>query len=485
MKEVKDIVQNTFTLLRTGKNSILFLTSLFLFGGLLSFFYGLFTIPVPGGVLGFYRMEEPTAFEYGYLVFSAVVSALIVTLTVHATRIKIDERVKGKGASALGLTTGIFGAVCPACLGINFLAFGNVFTTQLAFLIPYIFWIQLGGIVLLSVGLYLVAKSAYTKECLVCTVQTGPQNATPTEGERTTTNMSAMSASISPSSGFQKLLPAVLLFVLFIFVYQVGNMYAQNTGNARGETSGNILTTEDGRKIDIEEVIQKVTPDEGFQTQVRWGDVVPKMIETGVLDPQKLETILKNRYGQEMKPEWRAVLAGEDIPLSIDNDNAVFMMYMLWAMAKHNQNQILADSPIAKYFENYDIGVGRAGYNDTPLLALNPEQQALAKRVAENAYRPCCGNSTAVPDCSHGYSALGLVQLMASQGFSEEEIFDTFVKFNSYWFPETYIKNALYFEITEGLSWEDVDKKLVAGKEYSTLRGSYKAKNFLKQNFGI
>jgi len=74
---------------------------------------------------------------------------------------------------------------------------------------------------------------------------------------------------------------------------------------------------------------------------------------------------------------------------------------------------------------------------------------------------------------------------MASQGFSEKEIFDTFIQFNSFWFPETYIKNALYFKATEGLDWKDVSKELVAGEKYSTVQGSYTAKNYLKEKFGI
>ncbi|GEM_PF-530037 len=464
------IVEHTVTVVTSGYTAVVFLVSGAFFAGLLAFFYGLFTIPFFGGALGFYRMEPPTTFEYSYLVFSAVVSALIVTLTIHTTKLKVEGTVKGKSASALGLTTGIFGAVCPACLGINFLAFGNVFTTQLAFLIPYIVWIQIGGIILLSLGLYLVAKSAYTKNCVACSV------ADITDTQSVPSSPKAISLT--------RFFPAIMVFGLALLAYQITAVLG-GVGLSPGTVSDNILITQDGEKIDIDQVIEEVTPQAGFSTNVRWGDVVPKMIESGALDPVALENILVKRYGQTMKPEWQAVLAGEDLTLSIDNENAVFMMYMLWALAKHNENQILADSPLAKYFTNYDIGVGRAGYNDTPLLALNPEQQALAKRVSENAYRPCCGNSTAAPDCSHGYSALGLIQLMAAQDFSEQEIFETFVQFNSFWFPETYIKTALYFQITEGKTWSEVDKELIAGAEYSTLRGSYKAKNFLKNNFNI
>ncbi len=472
MKEnnLYEIVKNTILIFSERKNIFTFLVSITVFLLLFSFFYGLVQLPFPGGVIGFYRMEPPTSFEIFYMLFSAIVSALVVAITIYSVRLKIEGKTKGKSASATGLATGIFGAVCPACLGINFLAFGNVFTLQLAFLIPYIFWIQIGGIIILSLGLYLVAKSAYEKKCISCRV-TPPSKKV---------NIDASGI----AGGVNTKLISLAIIVVGLFAYQVTTILAQKTMHTSSSTGAELVTA-DGKKIVIEDVIQTVTPDEGFQTQVKWGDTVKKMVDAGVLDPKKLEDVLVNRYGQEMKPEWIAILNGEDAELYINNDNAVFMMYVLWTLAKHNENEILTNSPFAKYFKNYDIGVGRAGYDDTPLLALTTEQQSLTRKVTENAYRPCCNNSTAAPDCSHGYSALGLMQLMSAQGFSEKEMYETFVQFNSFWFPETYIKNALYFQITEGLEWKDVSKELIAGKEYSTLQGSYKAKNFLKKNFGI
>ena len=464
-----NIAANTILIFREKVNVVIFSVALLLFLGLFSFFYGLITIPVPGGVFGFYRMVAPTAFEIFYMVFSSIVSSLIVTITIYATKLKIKGGTKGKGASALGLVTGIFGAVCPACLGINLLAFGNVFTAQLSFLIPYILWIQIGGIILLSTGLYLVAKSAYEKKCISCSVDVPS---------------SALKKKSTDNAVLDKKFTAIALLVVIIFAYQITTVFGKSTQINTGSSEATLIT-KSGEKINIYNVIESVTPKAGFETTVKWNGIVSKMVKDGVLDPGKLEGILTKRYKQEMRPEWRDVLAGRGTNLSINSDNAVFMMYVLWTFAKHNENGILTDSPFAKNFKNYDIGVGRSGYGDTSLLALTPSQQAIAKKVSENAYRPCCGNSTAAPDCSHGYSALGLVELMASQGFSEEEIFNTFVKFNSFWFPETYIKDALYLKVTEGKNWSEVNKEIVAGKDYSSLSGSYKVKNYLKSNFGI
>jgi len=448
----------------------IFIGGLILFFGLYTFFYGLYTIPMPRGVLGFYRMEEPTSFEIFYIVFSTIISALITTITIYATKMKFKGGQQGKSVSVVGLTTSIFGAVCPACLGVNLLAFGNVFTTQLPFLIPYLFWIQIAGMLLLVLGLVMVAKNTYDKKCIMC--------ATDPLFEKSE-KKSTINSELGPA------FLVVAVFAIGLFIYQLVTVFnGMHTQPTRTVTKG-IITTDQGEEINIHDIIETVTPKAGFITQVRWRDVVTKMINDGSLNPQKLETIITQRYGQEMKPEWKAILAGEDANLTINNDNAVFMMYILWTLAKHNNNEILLSSPIAEYFSDYDIGVGRPGYGDVSLLTLTPSQQKIAKKVAENAYRPCCGNSTAVPDCSHGFSALGLVELMASQGFSEKEIFETFIQFNSFWFPETYIKNALYIKVTEGLDWKDISKERMASDQYSTIQGSFTAKNYLKKHFGI
>ena len=149
------IVTNMFSIFESKIYTFIFLPALIVFIGLYAFFYGLYTIPLPTGVLGFFRMAEPTTFEIFYILFSASVSALIATITIYSVRTKLSAGINGTVTSLFGISTGIFGIVCPACLGINFLAFGNVFTAQVPFLVPYIFWVQVSGIVFLSVGLFL------------------------------------------------------------------------------------------------------------------------------------------------------------------------------------------------------------------------------------------------------------------------------------------------------------------------------------------
>jgi hypothetical protein len=65
---------------------------------------------------------------------------------------------------------------------------------------------------------------------------------------------------------------------------------------------------------------------------------------------------------------------------------------------------------------------------------------------------------------------LGLLELMASQGVSEEEMYNIALKVNSYWFPDTYLTIAKYFE-KRGVDWDDINPKEILGSAYSSAQG--------------
>ena len=75
-------------------------------------------------------------------------------------------------------------------------------------------------------------------------------------------------------------------------------------------------------------------------------------------------------------------------------------------------------------------------YSMHSFITLTPEQQVLVEKISKEIFRPCCNNSTYFPDCNHGMAMLGLLELMASQGTSEAEMYKIAKEVNSYWFPE-------------------------------------------------
>ena len=65
---------------------------------------------------------------------------------------------------------------------------------------------------------------------------------------------------------------------------------------------------------------------------------------------------------------------------------------------------------------------------------------------------------------------LGLLELMASQGVGEQNMYKTSLAVNSYWFPETYLTIATYMQ-NKGIDWKNVSPKEMLGANYSSSSG--------------
>ena len=118
-------------------------------------------------------------------------------------------------------------------------------------------------------------------------------------------------------------------------------------------------------------------------------------------------------------------------------------------------------------------------YSKAPLIPLTQAQAELVESVAANIFRPCCNNSTAFPDCNHGMALLGVLQLMASSGASEAQMYEAAKYFNAFWFPGNYYDLALYFANKEGQAFKDIDAKTLLSREYSSASGWQNAKQWL------
>ncbi|MDO8559358.1 MAG: hypothetical protein Q7R84_03430, partial [bacterium] len=164
-------------------------------------------------------------------------------------------------------------------------------------------------------------------------------------------------------------------------------------------------------------------------------------------------------------------------------ENAGFLLNAFWALGLGNKNPILENGPMS---DPQDGGAGTFAstggwtmakgdamdhYSKYNFVNLTPAQQSLVERVSQGIYRPCCGNSVYFPDCNHGMAMLGLLELMASQGASEKEMYRIALKVNSYWFPDTYLTIAKYLKEVKNTSFDKIDPKEILGKEYSSGAG--------------
>lgn len=233
-------------------------------------------------------------------------------------------------------------------------------------------------------------------------------------------------------------------------------------------------------------ILEKVViPDDGIVLPVRWNDLGKQMVEAGVIDKDRFEAIYARRGGLT-EDDINLLYRENNGELVINKRNSGIILNLLWAFGLSNKNQILEEGPMTddKYGGDASRFASTGGwsiskgdpmdhYSNYAFVVLTSEQQKLVERVSKNIYRPCCGNSTYFPDCNHGMAMLGLLELLASEGVSEEEMYDIALQVNSYWFPDTYLTIAEYFN-QRGVNWADVDSKEVLGAEYSSAQGYMK-----------
>lgn len=224
----------------------------------------------------------------------------------------------------------------------------------------------------------------------------------------------------------------------------------------------------DGRKLEGEQGIENLSRESGCQLpdaknesfrpqsnvlSVHWGDLGARLVETGVMDLEKFKKLYSARGG--LSAENLKLLNGdEDVELTINSGNADYVLNFLWAFGLANKNKILEEGPMSDpQFGGPEVFASTGGwtlakgnsmehFSRHRLIELDSEEQFKIERVSKNIYRPCCSNPAYFPDCNHGMAMLGLLELMADQGFSEEEMYKAAEKVNLFWFPESYNSNC-------------------------------------------
>ena len=236
-----------------------------------------------------------------------------------------------------------------------------------------------------------------------------------------------------------------------------------------------------GSSLSTAPLPEEVLPTSGVVLPVSWGDLGVQLVAAGVIDAPAFRALYEERG--VFTEEYEKLLSGRSIgKLTITRENAGYLLNLLWALGLANKNPILETGEMAdpRYggagnfasTGGWTISKGNAmeHYSHHALLTLSPDEQALVDKVSRGIYRPCCGNSTHFPDCNHGMAMLGLLELMASQGVSEKDMWDAALAVNAFWFPDTYLTIATYMQ-DKGIMWKDVNPQEVLGANYSSAQG--------------
>ena len=220
-----------------------------------------------------------------------------------------------------------------------------------------------------------------------------------------------------------------------------------------------------------------------YSIPVFFSDIGPQLVTSGAIDYDRFVQVY-DRAGQPLTEEQLDILTqGSDAPIVINRENAYFLLNFFWALGLTNQNALLEEGPMMQYGQEevghfastggWTLGSKPATtlYASTPIITLTPEQQARLEEVASGVYRPCCDNPTSFPDCNHGMAMLGLLELMASQDTSVDEMFAAAKYANAFWFPQQTLEMASFFKNTQGLDFAEVDAREFVGASASSGSG--------------
>ncbi len=246
--------------------------------------------------------------------------------------------------------------------------------------------------------------------------------------------------------------------------------------NVRQLAGGMEAWKKSGKKLlDLSSLEEQVAPAAGTTLPISWGDLPVKLVNAGVIDQKKFTDAVKT------PPDFFSKASAA--PIRIDRSNAQFIADVFWAIGLAQKSIVYDEGPMGNEYKKdlanfastggWTIGRGDAltYFNKFDLIPLTPDQQKRVAVLAQNIYRPCCGNPTWFPDCNHGMAALAAIEMMVAAGVDDNTIYKNLLLLNSYWFTKTYLTTATYFA-RRNIAWNTVDAKEILGQAYSSAQGA-------------
>jgi hypothetical protein len=229
---------------------------------------------------------------------------------------------------------------------------------------------------------------------------------------------------------------------------------------------------------------EQVNPKEGYTLLVSYGKLGPQLMKAEVINYDAFANVMTSSGAALNNRQMDILKKGSDDKIVITAENAHFLLNFFWAVGLANKNSILTEGPMVKYSNGQIERFASTGgwtlatkpitdlYASLDLIPLTSEQQARVEQVAAAVYRPCCNNQTLFPDCNHGMAMLGLLEMMASQNASVDEMFNAAKYVNAYWFPQQTMEMATYLKSNENIDFADVDAKLVVSDKLASASGA-------------
>lgn len=285
-----------------------------------------------------------------------------------------------------------------------------------------------------------------------------------------------------------ELLKLVAVFAILILLFQLAEFANLRKSLRSDEVSGQIITLRN-RGSEVKVNLEKIT-NELLQAKkvlpVRWQGIPHKLVAGNIIDIEKLKNYSR-RYGQTLTAEDLKIFEKDyQGNIEITPNNSVLIYNILWAAGFYNKSPIL-DYELEKYgwetvknlagyyFSFANLGNGstlpQAGYNYFDLIQLSKDQKDLTMKIAGKSAVPSCGNALHLPDCSCSFAIDALIVMMASQGFSEQQIYQAMKDIYPYRFPGIYVQHALLYKLDKNQNWPEVNPEELVGINMSSAQG--------------
>ncbi len=242
-------------------------------------------------------------------------------------------------------------------------------------------------------------------------------------------------------------------------------------------------TAQAKQQRELTQLYEQVNPAEGYSLGVTYGDLGPQLVEAGVIDYDAFLQVMSASGDAVSNRQIDMLKNGSDEEIVITRENAHFLLNFFWAVGLANRNTILTDGMMVQYSDGQVERFASTGgwtlatrpitdiYASLDLIPLTAEQQARVEEVAAAVYRPCCNNPTIFPDCNHGMAMLGLLEWMAANGATVDEMFEAAKYVNAFWFPQQNLEIAMYLKANQNMDFEDAEARLIVGAQFASGSG--------------
>lgn len=281
---------------------------------------------------------------------------------------------------------------------------------------------------------------------------------------------------IKKKISIDNILRILLIFLFSLSTFLLGILYEKILSNRVPTEESEISQNVDSK--DLISIQNKVLK-KNYVLKIKWGDLGKRMVEDGVIDKAKLAEALTGK--ENLPKDLDKYFSSDQKQIELTQENSRFWVDVLWGLGLANKNKIPeegemmqeGDASVFASTGGWTLGNGdpMSHYSQHSYINLSEKEQKTVEEIAGSIYRPCCGNSTAFPDCNHGMAMLGLIELMVSLGKSPDEIYKTALAFNTYWFPDTYLNVAYYFD-KNGRDYSKVSPKEILSETFSSAMGS-------------